>query len=76
MTVDGQPVAASNGLQVVPDAPLTDTISMTALFVCSGINVDRIASKPILIWLRRLARRKLSMGGICTGSYLLARADH
>jgi len=74
-TVDGQAVAASNGMLVTPDASIAESGALHALLVCGGVHVDRICDRTLLFWLRKLARRKLALGALCTGSYLLARAD-
>lgn len=75
ITRDGQPVAASNGLRIIPDHAMLDPVLLAALFVCGGIDVSRAWHKDIGAWLRNLARRGVALGGLCTGSYLLAKAD-
>jgi transcriptional regulator GlxA family with amidase domain len=44
------------------------------LLVCGGIDVQRATTKPIIAWLRREARRGMAIGGLCTGSWTLAKA--
>ncbi|MFV3382411.1 GlxA family transcriptional regulator [Pseudomonas sp. NY15354] len=70
------PVTASNGMRVLPDHGIADAPSLDALFVVGAnpIANDR-ESRPLIDWLRRLARQRVPLGGICTGSYLLARAE-
>lgn len=77
LTLDGQPVAASNGLQLLPDAALADLATdCSLLFVCAGIDVHQAAERSVLSALRKLTNsRKLALGALCTGSYLLARAE-
>lgn len=71
-----EPVIASNGMRVLPDYSIADAPPLDALFVVGANPIDRSRSnRPLLDWLRQLARRGLPLGGICTGSYLLARAD-
>ncbi len=36
ITADGQPVAGSNGVRVLPDCALGDTPEFDALFLCSA----------------------------------------
>lgn len=74
LTIDGNPVAASNGIVLQPDgtAPLEDPPD--ALFVCAGIKVEIEAHRALITYLRGLGQRKLAVGALCTGSYLLARA--
>lgn len=74
LTLDGAPVAASNGLRVPPDSPIDDMDSITTLFVCGGIDVHRACDKPLLSRLRKLSQEKLTLGALCTGSFALAKA--
>lgn len=71
---DGNPVAASNRLQVVADASIAETDSCEALFVCAGIDAHRYDDRAVMAWLRRIARQGNMVGSLCTGTHLLARA--
>ncbi len=74
-TIDGNPVYASNGLTVTPDASIEHAGDMAICFVCSGIDVTECWNKPLQFALRKIASRKgIILGTLCTGSYLLARA--
>ena len=75
VSVDGKPAVCSNGLSVQVDGDLESVGSADLVIVCSGEHVRRHAGKPYLAWLRRLAQRRIPLGAICTGAYLLARAD-
>ena len=76
LTVDGESVQASNGMRVLPDASLNDPgCPLDAVFVCSGVHVDQACNKQVLFWLRKLAHKRIPLGALCTGSYLLARAE-
>ncbi len=46
----------------------------TRLLVCGGIDVQKSTTKPVLNWLRREARRGVTIAGLCTGAYALAKA--
>lgn len=72
-----EPVVASNGMRVLPDHSLADAPALDALFVVGANPIDRSRSgtRPLIDWLRQLARQRLPLGGICTGSYLLAKAE-
>lgn len=75
LTEDGEPVEASNGFQVKPDGAMADATDCDVIFVCGGINVERHAgSQEIARFLRGCVRRRQNVGGICTGSYVLANA--
>ena len=74
-TVDGQPVTASNGLGIAPDGKLIDASGLDVLFVCSGMRVQEQWSVAISRQLHRLKYTNTILGGLCTGTYILARAD-
>jgi transcriptional regulator GlxA family with amidase domain len=74
VSVDGAPVAASNGIQIKVDGGLEDVSRDSSIAVCTGFGLERAASKPVLTWLRKQVRRGASVGALCTGSYVLAKA--
>ncbi len=74
VSLDGQPVPASNGLALSPTVPLADVGRADIVFVCGGINVREAVSPGLLAALRRLAEQRLALGALCTGGYALARA--
>ena len=75
ISVDGRPVTASNGLSISPDSDINHCGPLDMVLACAGERVETIESRPILFWLRRLAMKKVQIGAVCTGAYLLARAD-
>ena len=76
----GRPLdLASSGLDLAPTIALDKLGKVDILFVCGGINVRDAVSAPLRTALRRLAERRVPLGGLCTGGYALARAgllDH
>ncbi|WP_397456531.1 GlxA family transcriptional regulator [Pseudomonas versuta] len=69
------PVIASNGMRILPDHAVGDTPKLDILLVVgSNPIVSHLSSRPVLNWLRKLAHEQVVLGGICTGSYWLARA--
>jgi len=70
----GGSAACSNGAAFQLDMGLDDLDRDDTLLVCGGIDVQRATTRPIIAWLRREARRGLAMGGLCTGSWTLAKA--
>ena len=74
ITRDGGPVIASNGLQVVADAAMSDVADCDTLFVCAGLDAHEQGDRPVAAWLRGLARRGRVLGGLCSGTHVLARA--
>ena len=74
ITLDGEAVAASNGVRVLPDWS-RDTMQRTdILFVCGPTPVPLEEDRTLNAWLRRVNRQGTVIGGICTGSEMLARA--
>ena len=56
------------------DMGLEDVGRDDVILVCGGIEVQKAATRGILNWLRREARRGVIVGGLCTGAYVLAKA--
>ena len=74
-TLDGRPVPASNGLLVTPTIGIDDARKLSTLLVCGGRNITRYWDKPMQFALRKIAKHSnISIGALCTGSYLLAKA--
>ncbi len=70
------PVTASSGMRILPDYSIDDAPQLDTVFVV-GANpiISNHGSRPLINWLRKLAHQRVPLGGICTGSHLLARAD-
>jgi AraC family transcriptional regulator, glycine betaine-responsive activator len=73
-TLDGNPVKASNGLEISPDDSIENAGAMSILFVCGGVEIAETWSRSLKFALRKIASRNITIGAVCTGSYLLARA--
>jgi len=73
-SLDGQAVQGSNGITVNVTGSLEDLQSVPSVVVCAGVNVQDHVEKAVLSRLRRLATHGASVGALCTGSYMLARA--
>lgn len=80
-SADGKPVRASNGVECAVDTSLEDERrKMTGVdrpsmvIVCAGLNVETYAPRTVLAWLREEYNRGVSVGGLCTGAYVLAQA--
>jgi AraC family transcriptional regulator, glycine betaine-responsive activator len=73
-SLDGTPVAASNGLQMSPTVAVDSIGYVDILFVCGGVDVQSAVSPRVLSVLRRFAERRVSLGALCTGGYALAKA--
>ncbi|QIB36111.1 GlxA family transcriptional regulator [Ancylobacter pratisalsi] len=74
ITLDGAPATASNGLSLAPTVAVHEAGPLDLLLVCGGVDVRHAATAPIADALRRLARRGVALGALCTGSFVLADA--
>ena len=74
VSLDGEPVPASNDMVAMVDGPLKDSGPLDALFVCASFDPHRYCDREALAHLRRLGRHGTHLGGLCTGAYVLARA--
>ena len=76
---DGGPVRASNGIGVQVDtgldrlAPVPGEPLPTVCLV-SGVGGERYQDRDVFAWLRRLDRHGATIGALCTGAHVLARA--
>lgn len=64
----------SNGATFRLDMGLEDVARDDTLLVCGGIDVQKATTRAVLNWLQREARRGVTIGGLCTASWALARA--
>ncbi len=75
LSFDGEPVTSSAGLRTPVDTAARQLAFSGVLFVCGGLNIHKHLPSGILNSLREAAEQKSILGGICTGSYALAKAD-
>ncbi|MGF6098141.1 GlxA family transcriptional regulator [Pseudomonas sp. 18175] len=73
-SLDGHPVWASDGVPVTPDGSITSVPPADTVIVCGGIGIQGTVTGELVKWLRSQARYSKRLGGICTGSWVLARA--
>ena len=74
ITVDGEPVRCSNGLTITPVSTIERTGVPDMLFVCGGWDVQDMVDAATIKLLRQLDKQGVWLGGICTGTYALAKA--
>ncbi|MCB2135428.1 MAG: GlxA family transcriptional regulator [Rhodobacteraceae bacterium] len=70
----GVEATCSNGAAFKLDMGFDEISRDDTLLVCGGIDVQTATTKSVLNWLRREARRGVAIGGLCTGSYTVAKA--
>jgi len=73
-SLTGEPVASSAGLEIQTSGALENTAEIKILLVCGGYNIKKYCSKLLTERLRAFAKRKVPLGGLCTGRYALAAA--
>ncbi len=64
----------SNGATFKLDMGLDEVDRDDIVLVCGGMEIQRTATKAVIGWLRRVSRRGVAIGGLCTGAYALAKA--
>jgi transcriptional regulator GlxA family with amidase domain len=81
LSKDGAAVRASNGVLVSVDAGLAAVgrgeaaaRPLDLVLACSGLWVERYRDDQVFAWLRRQERLGTTVGALCTGAYVLARA--
>ncbi len=73
-SIDGQPVAASSGILTMTNGDLESIPPDAAVIVCGGLNIQHHTDKRLLSWLRKISRRGVDIGAVCTGAHVLAEA--
>lgn len=71
---DGQSIEASNGVALAVDGSYADVGPMPEIIVCSGMDVQKYDHGALIAKLRKLAFYGVSIGAVCTGTYVLAKA--
>jgi len=73
-SADGDPVIASNGLQMKIDYGVADLQPADILFVCVGLSTEFPGKSKVLATLRAWGRRGGKLGALSVGSFVLAEA--
>ena len=73
-SADGLEVRSSNGTRILVDGRVANDADISTAIVCSGVNVHQVRDRGELSWLRRMERRGIAIGALCTGTHILARA--
>ncbi len=70
----GDTVSCSTGTSFNLDCDLTELHRHDTVILCGGRDVQAATTKKVLNWLRRESRRGITMGGLCTAAFSLAKA--
>jgi transcriptional regulator GlxA family with amidase domain len=69
-----EPVLSSDGIRVVPDQVMGESSQFDTVFVIGPNPIPKQGYGDTTRWLRKLAAQGISLGGIDTGAYFLAKA--
>jgi len=73
-SADGGETVASNGVGVAADAAFHEARQIDVAIVCAGLGVEQVDHRQLIGVLRRLSVFGASIGAVCTGTYVLAKA--
>ncbi len=74
VSIDGNPVQASNNMMVDVDSSIDTMEACDILFVCAGYKLNIPGQSHLLAKLRERSRRGGAVGALSIGSYLLGKA--
>jgi len=74
LTEEGTPVRCSNGISIVADNAIGPVGRQDTVFICSGVDGYLAASEKTLSWIRLLAQHGRTIGGLCTGAFIMLLA--
>jgi AraC family carnitine catabolism transcriptional activator len=74
LSIDGAPVVASNGISLNAEAAFDAAGHTQTIFVVAGFEPLACYTPALGRWLKRLDRAGATLGGIDTGSFVLAEA--
>src|SRR5258708_15300487 len=74
IAADEREVQAGNGMTLTPQGTIATIEALPSVIVCAGNQPTQYITKPLLNWLRRLARHGSALGAIHTGTFTLAQA--
>jgi len=74
LSVDGRPVAASNGIAVDVTHRFDETATPQMLFVVASFEPEAAMDRKARSALQRMARHGVLLGAVDTGAFILARA--
>ena len=70
----GLPVRCSNGVEFGVDGDFDEVARDDVVMLCGGIDIQDATTRKLVAWLRREARRGVTIAGLCTAGYSIARA--
>lgn len=74
LSESGDNVTASDGLSFNAEYSISNAPEFDLVVVCGGVDITRSYSVRQLQWLRTNDRKGVTIGAICTGAFVLAKA--
>ena len=75
ISYDSKDVLSSTGVNTLTDHLTNEAPrDLDAVFICGASPATQNDNPALESWLKLLANRRIGLGGLCTGSYLLAKA--
>ncbi len=71
---DGNTVTASDGICIAPDASFSTGLTFDIVIVVGGVDITRSFTQKEVSWLVSQSHKKVLIGAVCTGAYVLASA--
>ena len=65
---------SSTGLELSVSGDINDLFKCRLVLICSGTNVEKHTDKTIISIVRKLERNGITVGAICSGTFVLAKA--
>lgn len=70
----GVETTSSSGAVIKLEMDFEELNREDTIILCGGVNVQAATTKKLINWLRREARRGVTMGALCTAGFALAKA--
>ncbi len=67
-------VSCSAGTSFKLDGDLPELSRDDTVLLCSGLDVQAVSTRRVLNWVRREARKGVTVGGLCTAGFTMAKA--
>ncbi|MCK0094447.1 GlxA family transcriptional regulator [Yoonia sp. F2084L] len=74
MSENGDEATCSNGCVFRVDSALAELDRDDTIMLCGGVDVQQATTKRTLNWIRREARRGVTIAGLCTAGFTMAKA--
>ena len=74
ITETGEAALASDGLSIAADTSISECPELDMIIVAGGLGITRVFTSKQISFLQQKARKGVTLGGICTGAFVLAHA--